>query len=85
MATCKGCGQRIEWRKHTGTKRPAPIDPEPAEGGNILAVGDSWYRVAMTTQDWAGPLRMNHFLTCKKPEAFQRRDPVGRQHQGANT
>lgn len=76
MATCRGCGQRIEWRRHTGTKKPAPIDPEPAEGGNILVVGESWYRVAVTTQDWAGPLHMNHFMTCPKAEAFTRRDPV---------
>jgi len=76
MATCRGCGNRIEWRKHTTTKKMAPIDPEPAEGGNILPVGRSWYRLAITTQDLAGKLHFNHFVTCSKAEQFVRRDPV---------
>ena len=40
MSRCASCGAPIVWVRSTGGKA-IPLDPEPAEGGNLVAVDRS--------------------------------------------
>lgn len=80
LTGCKraGCETPILWLKHTGTGRQAPIDADPASGGNIaidLIRGEyavlSGYQLAEVRA--AGEkLRLNHFVTCENPPGGKR-------------
>lgn len=67
-ATCKSCGDPIEWRQTPAGKR-IPIDPEPVEGGNLELVGQS---IAKVVKAGTGT-HVSHFATC--PNASSHRRP----------
>lgn len=62
--TCKGCGNRIVWRRHERTGKLAPIDAEATVDGNIVIVDGETYRIDKTA---AGPRFTNHWATCTRP------------------
>jgi hypothetical protein len=74
--TCDSCKAPVIWAYHEMSGKPAPIDAEPSEGGNIVMLpadifGAPRYRVlgpaAIGMQP--GPLHKSHFMTC--PHAKQ--------------
>ena len=62
------------WLKHKTTDKPAPIEAEPNENGNILIHGDL-YRIATEEEREKAkligkPLYLNHFSTCEFAKSF---------------
>ena len=70
--TCKKCGAEILWANHVGTGKPAPIDWEPTEGGNVLINRDGTYRI-LSKLEYAAELHTNHFATCPDADALRHR------------
>lgn len=75
MSVCRSCGAPILWAT-TAAGKSMPLDPEPAENGNVEAVADAhgrWSVVAVHAQPpvFGGPLYLAHFVTC--PNAAEHR------------
>ena len=72
---CRSCGAKVLIRKNAFTFKPAPIDAEPAPGGNI-AIDETHYWV-VAVADRAGldrtDLRFSHFATCPHARDWRRR------------
>jgi hypothetical protein len=66
---CRSCGAPIRWCRHINTGRPAPIDADPAEDGNVSIYGSAYTVVVRATTADPGPFYHNHFVTC--PHAAQ--------------
>lgn len=78
MPECRSCGAPIIWAA-TAAGRPAPLDRDPVEQGNVHVYSDGPARRCATlagavldeARDDGVPLRMNHFATC--PSAARHR------------
>lgn len=83
VAKCRSCPAQVLWLDHVRTGKPAPIDVNPADDGNVLIDPDAGtYRVlAGDDLDHArsegAPLRKNHFATCPGRQNHTRQ-PAGR-------
>lgn len=77
---CRKCGKECLWLKHKDTNKPAPIEAEPSENGNIFISG-KLYRLA-TKEEIARaktigkPLYLNHFSTCEFAKSFRKEKPA---------
>jgi len=76
MAVCEKCGKAILWLNHKTSGRPAPIEAEPNEKGNILIKGNE-YRVAKRDEiqkanEIGHPLFLNHFAACEFAQSFRK-------------
>ena len=62
--------------RHKRTGKPAPIEVEPSDDGNILVTGDEYEIVPKELRDRARNggfvLRKNHFATCVFAKSFSR-------------
>lgn len=85
MAVCEGCGEPIFWRTNDKTGKVAPVDELPVPNGNVTLVGADQYHVLLKAErhalvepgffdDEPPPRYMLHFVTCKHPEVFRKRD-----------
>lgn len=77
---CRSCGASIEWARSATSGRPVPLDPDPAERGNVVVERDSAGELWATTVagDQAGPgLRVSHFATCPQAHQHRRRARAG--------
>lgn len=72
---CRSCQAPIRWCKHVNTGRPAPIDADPVEDGNITLAGSMYAVVVRAATTDPGPFYKNHFVTC--PHAAQHSRPKG--------
>lgn len=74
QTNCRGCGQRLLWLKHEITLKPAPIEAEPSDNGNILIdTAAGTYRI-MKGQPLPGvfpALHRNHFAGCSAANRFR--------------
>lgn len=71
MGRCRDCDAEIVWAENRTTRRVAPINAEPVEGGNIVLHGDGTYSVdggILTMPDTNGLYYVSHFVTCPKAE-----------------
>lgn len=78
---CRTCGAPIYWMANVKTGKPAPIDVQPTERGNIIL-----HEVAATYQvldkqsadmvrhafegEYTPPLHTNHFMTCPQAKTW---------------
>lgn len=73
---CSSCKRDIFWRVHVVTGKPAPLDAQPVDDGNIVLDDGETYRV-LTKAERATvvdiPRYTSHFATC--PTARQHRRP----------
>jgi hypothetical protein len=79
MSACGSCGAAVIWAITAAGNR-MPVDPEPAENGNLYLFepstpgGDRTVMVARGFQrDHGEPLYLSHFVTC--PNAARHRRP----------
>lgn len=74
MSVCRSCGAEIRWAKTTGGK-PIPVDPEPAENGNLALETVRGELMAFPASLFVEPdeLHVSHFATC--PNADEHRKP----------
>jgi hypothetical protein len=90
VATCDGqpgnpgCGRRVVWMKNDKSGKPAMVDPEPNEAGNVLLDHRANTYHVMTKVEIAAAERpgmfdeppperfMLHFATCPHAENFKR-------------
>lgn len=73
MATCRSCGEFIEWAR-TAAGKLMPLDPL-GDGGNVIVTRDIdgvLVVESVSTRDWPTG-RTSHFVTC--PEAKEWRNP----------
>lgn len=73
---CQYCETMIRMMKHEKTGRPAPIEVDENEGGNVLLNPDGTYHIVGKTEqiDPAIPLYLNHYAACPGArEARQKR------------
>jgi hypothetical protein len=67
MSTCRSCGARITWLETAGGKKLI-VDEDPAENGNIIAVGGMAhvFKNAEKARELhpGEPLYISHFATC---------------------
>lgn len=76
MARCNSCPAEVLWLAHITTGKTAPIDAEPAEGGNIeVSPATGKYRIVPADERpaLAGLLHTNHFVTCPEGPAWKGR------------
>lgn len=72
---CKSCGAPIFWVTMRGTERPAPLDVEPSDKGNVV-VDDARGRVLSRFELEEVPLDpryMSHFVTCPQRKQWRTR------------
>lgn len=71
---CKKCGKECVWLKHKDTNKPAPIEAEPSENGNIYVRGGLYRMVSKEEKqlflEKRKPLYLNHFATCEFAKNF---------------
>lgn len=77
MSSCRTCHAEIEWVR-TPEGRTMPIDPEPAEDGNLaLIAGDPIIAVPVAANellvDDDGLRYKSHFATCPQADQHRRR------------
>jgi hypothetical protein len=73
---CKSCTAPVIWAVTTLGK-PMPVDPEPAEGGNVALSWRAGHVLAevlsVTKQFGRTGLRKSHFATCPDAAAHRKR------------
>lgn len=63
MAFCKTCGKPFDWYRNAETGKFMPIDPDPADNGNVRI--DVVRNVATVVAPGSHtPLYLSHFTTC---------------------
>lgn len=71
---CRSCGALVLIRANVSTGKPAPINAEPAPGGNI-AIDETHYWIVPVAER-AGldrtDLRFSHFATCPDAKGWRR-------------
>lgn len=74
--TCSGCGQPIVWATTT-RRRPMPVDPEPAIGGNVWLFSSNGMVHAEVVVNparlFGRATHMSHFATCPNAADFRLR------------
>jgi len=75
---CRKCGKETLWLKHKETMKPAPIEAEPSENGNIFIHG-KLYRMAAADEiekakQIGKPLYINHFANCEFAKSFSKKE-----------
>lgn len=74
IGTCQRCHARVVMARHVRTKKPAPIEVEPSDDGNISITGDEYEVVPEAERaiykQRGFPLRKNHFATCEFAKSF---------------
>lgn len=68
---CKWCPTDINWHRHETTDKPAPIEDEAADNGNIRVNDDGTYTVLAgerlkAARQLGETLYLNHFATCER-------------------
>jgi len=80
--TCRSCDAEVLWLVHEGTRKRAPIDARPVEGGNVLPNVDEGTYVTIGLPEeraaYPGQLHTNHFQTCPQAAAWKGRTRAGR-------
>lgn len=76
---CQKCKKEVLWLKHKDTNKPAPIEAEPSENGNIFVHG-KLYRLAtaeeiIKAKEIGKPLYLNHFASCEFAREFSKKKP----------
>lgn len=73
MAWCRSCGADIRWAELEVSSKRIPLDPFPAENGNILLNSNGKAEVLHKhdMESATPPLYVSHFLTC--PNAGEHR------------
>lgn len=64
---CGSCGTPVYWLRSVATGKPAPIEVEASERGNIavdLLAGTYSVVPAPERASQQGPLHLNHFVGC---------------------
>lgn len=69
--TCKSCGALITWVRTKAGKR-MPLDPVPAEDGNVVIDESGIAHVLGKGEEWHGDRYRSHFSSCVHA-AFHRR------------
>lgn len=74
---CRECGKETMWLRHKETNKPAPIEAEPNDKGNIFIQGDL-YRIATPEEIEKAKaigkaLYLNHFSKCAYAASFRRK------------
>lgn len=80
---CQKCQTEIAWLRHKETGKPAPIEVNPSQNGNIL-VKNGQYRIATPEEVEKArqinkPLFLNHFASCEFAKSFKK--PCAKKHQ----
>ena len=74
LAVCRLCRTPILMARHKHTQKPAPIEVQPSDDGNILLCGDVYEVVPLAERDKVKlrgfVLRKNHFATCVFAKSF---------------
>lgn len=75
---CRKCGKECLWLRHKDTNKPAPIEAEPSENGNIFISGEL-YRLATKDEiakakEIGKPLYLNHFSSCEFAKSFSKKE-----------
>ena len=77
VGTCRKCKAAVVMARHIGTGKPAPIEIQPSDDGNILVTGDTYEVVPAAERqrrrERGFVLRKNHFATCGFAKQFARR------------
>jgi len=73
---CRKCGKETLWLRHKDTNKPAPIEAEASDNGNIFIKNDL-YRIASPEETERAkqigkPLYLNHFATCEFAKSFRK-------------
>jgi hypothetical protein len=82
-SACGSCGALIWWLAHEKTGKPAPIECEPSEAGNIIVnLLTERYRMlksdaAQAIRDayegeYTPPLHFNHFARCPQSKSWRK-------------
>lgn len=71
MPECKYCPTEIVWARHPDTGKPAPIEDEATDDGNIRLHDDGTYTVLAGerlthARETGEHLHLNHFATCPR-------------------
>lgn len=76
VVPCQTCGAMVIWTITEATGARAPVDHQPAPNGNIALearpVGAPLSRVVPAGEREGKALRLNHFVTCRKPPGRKR-------------
>jgi hypothetical protein len=79
IGKCEKCGAQIMNPRHVGTNRPAPIEVQPSDDGNILVTGTKYEIVPKDEREKVKlrgfVLRKNHFATCDYARSFAKKKP----------
>ena len=74
MPSCKTCGATVRWVTMEGSMKAMPIDPEPAEDGNLVCTlhGRATWAHVETLFDEPGDRYLSHFATCHDAKEHRR-------------
>lgn len=68
---CRSCGAEVIWLVHARTGKPAPIDVEPVEGGNVRRLGEGQYVIDAAPDLMGEPRYVSHYVTCPDAERWR--------------
>lgn len=73
VTSCKSCGAPIVWATTTGGAA-IPLDPEPADDGNVLVDTETGKATVLGSQAGYEPLERykSHFATCPHAKRWRR-------------
>lgn len=80
LSHCRSCGQPVYFLRSLRSRRTgktAPIDAKPAPGGNIRVDLEAGAYDLVPKAERTGPLRINHFATCRDSHAWHGEEGVG--------
>jgi hypothetical protein len=79
VGNCRECQAEVIMARHIGTGKPAPIEAQPSDDGNILVTGDTYEVVKKEEREMVKRrgfvLRKNHFATCEFAKSFAKPKP----------
>ena len=71
--TCRSCGKNLMIVNHERTGKPAPVEAEPVENGNIMLNPDGTYGIAPKGYEWPeGAKRyQSHYVSCPSAKGWR--------------
>lgn len=83
---CRSCSAPVRWIRMTGTGKANPLDPAPADNGNVRILEDGRgealsQRDAVAAQAAGVELYLSHFATCPQRERWRNDDAGSRGHE----